>query len=63
MCSSNHTLRRQLRHAANTNDCVHLLKSLTRTRRRDRDALNPLARRIDVRALLTAAAAEMAEAS
>lgn len=54
MCPSNHTLRRQLRHAENTNDCVHLLKSLVRTRRRDRDALHPLA-------LLTAA--EMAEAS
>ena len=63
MRPSVHTLRRQLRHADTSNDCVHIMKSLARTCRRDRDALNPLARRIDVRALLTAAAAEMAAAS
>jgi hypothetical protein len=55
-------LRRQLRHAASSGDCVHILKSLARSRR-DRGAIHPLARRIDVRALLTAAAAEMAAAS
>jgi hypothetical protein len=63
MRPSTETLRRQLRHAASSDDCVHLLKSLARARRGCRGAIHPLARRIDVRALLTAAAAEMAAAS
>ena len=58
-----HTLVRQLRNADNSDECVHILKSLARTRRRYQAAIHPLARRIDVRALLTAAAAEMAAAS